>query len=109
MAVVIKRFDVFLVNLDPTVGSEIKKLRPCAIVSPDEMNRNIETVIIAPMMTRGQNYPTRIACHFEGKDGQIALDQLRTVDKMRLSKKLGHLSESEQMAVLKGLAALFSE
>jgi mRNA interferase MazF len=109
VAVVVERFDVFLVSLDPTIGSEIQKTRPCAIVSPDEMNGNIATVIVAPMTTRGQNYPTRIACHFEGKEGQVVLDQLRTVDKTRLVRKLGRLSESEQEAVLMGLAELFAE
>ena len=109
MAVVVQRFDVFLVNLDPTVGSEIQKTRPCAIVSPDEMNRNIATIIIAPLTTGGQNYPTRIVCHFEGKDGQVVLDQIRTIDKTRLVRKLGRLSDSEQQAILTGLVELFAE
>lgn len=68
---VVKRFDVFLVNLDPTIGSEIKKTRPCLIISPDEMNRYIKTVIIAPMTTKGRAYPTRVVCKFQGKEGQI--------------------------------------
>jgi mRNA interferase MazF len=84
MGVVVKRFDVFLVNLDPTIGSEIKKTRPCVVVSPDEMNRHIATVIIAPMTTKGKAYPTRVVCQFQGKDGQIILDQIRTIDKTRL-------------------------
>ena len=71
---VARRFDVYLVNLDPTVGSEIQKTRPCVIVSPDEMNRHIATVIVAPMTTRGRDYPTRAVCHFQGKDGQVVLD-----------------------------------
>jgi len=86
---VIKRFEVFLVNLDPTVGHEIKKTRPCLIISPDEMNRNISTLIVAPMTTKGRKYPTRVSCSFQNKRGQIILDQIRTIDKERLVKKLG--------------------
>jgi mRNA interferase MazF len=107
--VVIKRFDVHLVSLDPTVGSEIQKTRPCVIVSPDEMNRHIATVIIAPMTTAGRAYPTRVACRFQDKEGQIVLDQLRTVDKARLVKRLGRLADEEQKAVLAGLAEMFAE
>lgn len=109
MGVVVKRFDVFLVNLDPTIGSEIKKTRPCVVVSPDEMNRYIATVIIAPMTTKGRTYPTRVACQFQGKDGQIVLDQIRTIDKTRLVKKLGQISQDEQVAVLDTLAEIFAE
>ena len=85
------RFDVYLLNLDPTVGSEIRKTRPCAVVSPDEMNRHIRTVIVAPMTTKGRPYPTRVACRFKGRVGQVVLDQLRTVDGQRLVKRLGTL------------------
>jgi mRNA interferase MazF len=106
--VVVSRFDVFLVNLDPTVGSEIRKTRPCVVISPNEMNRFIRTVIVAPLTSRGRSYPTRIACHFEKKDGQVVLDQIRTVDKARLIKKLGRLSEDTQEQVLAGLAELFA-
>lgn len=106
---VIKRFDVYLVNLDPTVGSEIQKTRPCAVVSPDESNRHIATVIIAPMTTRGNPYPTRVPCKFQGKAGQIVLDQLRTVDKARLVKRLGRLSTAEQKQLLAVLAEMFKE
>jgi mRNA interferase MazF len=106
---VVKRFDVYLVNLDPTIGSEIQKTRPCLVVSPDEMNRNTSTVIIAPMTTKGREYPTRVACRFQGKDGQIVLDQLRTVDKVRLAKRLGRISATAQKAVLAVLAEIFSE
>ena len=106
---VVRRFDVFLVNLDPTVGSEIQKTRPCLIVSPDEMNRNIRTVIIAPMTTKGRAYPTRVACTFQGKEGQVVLDQIRTIDKMRLVRKLGQLDEETSLNVLETLAQLFSE
>lgn len=81
MGMVVNRFDVFLVNLDPTVGREIQKTRPCVVISPDEMNRYISTVIIAPMTTKGKPYPTRVACQFMGKDGQIIVDQIRTIDK----------------------------
>ncbi|MEG4319433.1 MULTISPECIES: type II toxin-antitoxin system PemK/MazF family toxin [unclassified Microcoleus] len=106
---VIKRFDVFLVNLDPTVGSEIQKTRPCLVISPDEMNQRIATVIIAPMTTKGQQYPSRIVCQFQGKDGQIVLDQIRTVDKNRLVKYLGQIGADEQKAVLDILAQMFAE
>lgn len=109
MGLVVKRFDVFLVNLDPTVGSEIQKTRPCVIISPDEINRNIATVIIAPMTTKGKAYPTRIACRFQDKDGQIVLDQIRTIDKTRLVKKLGQISQDKQRVVLDTLAELFAE
>ncbi|MBW4455372.1 MAG: type II toxin-antitoxin system PemK/MazF family toxin [Nostoc indistinguendum CM1-VF10] len=109
MGVVVNRFDVFLVNLDPTIGSEIQKTRPCVVISPDEMNRYIATVIVAPMTTKGQSYPTRIACQFQGKDGQIVLDQIRTVDKNRLVKKLGQIDSDEQKAVLGTLAEMFAE
>ncbi len=108
MGMVVKRFDVYLVNLDPTVGSEIKKTRPCVIISPDEMNRWIATVIIAPMTTKGRPYPTRVACQFQGKAGQIVLDQIRTVDKSRLVRKLGRIGESVQAEVLGALAEMFA-
>lgn len=109
MGVVAKRFDVFLVNLDPTIGSEIQKTRPCVIISPDEMNCNISAVIIAPMTTKGRIYPTRVICQFQGKDGQIVLDQIRTVDKSRLVKKIGSISQDEQREVLCILAEMFAE
>jgi len=106
---VAKRFEVFLVNLDPTVGSEIKKMRPCLIISPDEMNAHIATVIVAPMTTKGRAYPTRVSCKFQGKDGQIVLDQIRTVDKTRLAKKLGTIGAATQKAALAVLAEMFAE
>ncbi|MGL5034110.1 MAG: type II toxin-antitoxin system PemK/MazF family toxin [Microcystaceae cyanobacterium] len=109
MGLVVKRFDVFLVNLDPTIGSEIQKTRPCVVISPNEINRNIATVIIAPMTTKGKNYPTRITCQFQGKEGQIVLDQIRTIDKTRLVKKLGQISLEEQKTVLNTLAEMFAE
>lgn len=97
---VIKRFEVYLVNLDPTVGSEIQKTRPCLVVSPDEMNHSIRTVIVAPMTTKGQSYPTRVPCRFQGKDGQVVLDQIRTIDRVRLVKKLGRLDRKTCMVIL---------
>jgi mRNA interferase MazF len=105
----VKRFEVYLVSLDPTVGSEIQKTRPCAIVSPDEMNRHIQTVIVAPMTTKGKKYPTRVECKLSRKQGQIVLDQIRTVDKTRLVKKLGELSEETQDEALRVLAELFAK
>ena len=104
----VNRFEVYLVNLDPTQGSEIKKTRPCAVISPDEMNRYIRTVIVAPMSTKGRSYPTRVACKFDKKEGQVILDQIRTVDKSRLVKKLGSLSRSTQDEILSVLSEMFA-
>jgi mRNA interferase MazF len=106
--VAVKRFDAFLVSLDPAVGSEIPKTRPCLIVSPDEMNRHIRTVIIAPMITKRRAYPTRVPCTFEGKQGEVVLDQLRAVDKRRLLRRLGRIDEPTQEAVLQALGKLFA-
>ena len=103
------RFEVYLVNLDPTIGSEIKKTRPCLIISPDEMNRNISTVIIAPLTSKLRNYPTRISCKVKGKQGQIVLDQIRTVDKIRLVNKIDVLNKVVQKKVLTVLNEMFSE
>jgi len=108
MGMVIKRFDVYLVNLDPTVGSEVRKARPCLIISPDEMNGYIATVIVAPMTTKGRNYPTRVLCAFKGKEGQVVLDQVRTVDKSRLVQKLGRIDKHTQDEVLSMLAEMFA-
>lgn len=105
----VSRFDVFLVALDPTIGHEIKKTRPCTVISPDEMNHHVATVIIAPLTTKGRNYPTRVACAFQGVDGQVVLDQLRTVDKARLVKKLGRLSSAAAERVLGVLAEMFQK
>ena len=105
----VKRFDVFLVNLDPTVGHEIQKTRPAVVISPDEMNDYISTVIIAPMTTKSHAYPTRISCTFEGKEGWVVLDQIRTVDKARLVSKLGEMEEDARDGILAGLAAMFQE
>jgi mRNA interferase MazF len=108
MAMVINRFDVYLTNLDPTVGSEIQKTRPCLIISPDEMNRHIRTVIAAPMTTAGKDYPTRVKCKFKKKKGQIVLDQIRTIDKTRLVKKLGKIDPETQIEVISILQRLFA-
>lgn len=108
MAVVASRFEVYLVRLNPTEGREIRKTRPCLIISPDEMNRYIETVIIAPMTTRGRQYPTRIPVRFQRKNGQIVLDQIRTVDKTRLVKRLGEIDEPTAQKVLAVLNEMFA-
>ena len=105
----VNRFEVYLVNLDPTVGHEIKKTRPCLVISPNEMNRYISTIIVAPMTTKGRRYPTRISCSFQGKKGQVVLDQIRTIDKKRLVKKLGIISKSTQSKTLNLLQELFAQ
>ncbi len=90
---VVSQYNIFLISLDPTIGHEIKKSRPCVIISPDEMNKYISTVIIAPMTSKSHSYPTRVPIKFMGQNGWIVLDQLRTVDKKRLIKKFGRLSQ----------------
>ena len=107
----IKRFDVFLVNLDPTIGSEIKKTRPAVIISPDSMNLSrLKTVIIAPMTsTIKDNFPTRILTEFKDKKGQIALDQLRSIDRTRIVKKLGVIEKEAQNKVLDLLSIIFQK
>jgi mRNA interferase MazF len=105
---VINRFEVYLVSLDPTVGSAIKKTRPCLVVSPDEMNHHIRTVIVAPMTTMGQSYPSRVPCRFKGKDGWVVLDQVRTVDRGRLVKRLGRLDRRTSATVLDVLQEMFA-
>ena len=102
------RGEVHLVRLDPTLGSEIKKTRPCLIVSPDELNQHLRTVIVAPMTTGGQVYPWRVACRFQNRSGFVALDQLRTVDSDRLIKRLGRLSAPTATAVLDTLQEMFA-
>ena len=99
MGMVIQQYEVYLINLDPAIGHEIQKRRPCLVISPDEMNSNIRTVIIAPMTTKSHTYPTRIPVRFDKKSGWIVLDQIRTVDKARLVKKLGKISNKEITAV----------
>jgi mRNA interferase MazF len=87
------QYDVYLITLDPTIGHEIKKTRPCLVISPEEMNDNLQTVIIAPMTTKSHDYPTRIKVDFQNKSGWIVLDQIRTVDKRRLTKRLGAIDK----------------
>jgi len=101
MAMVVNRFDVYLINLDP-------KTRHCLIISPDEMNRNIRTVIVAPMTSAGKDYPTRVSCKFKKKKGKIVLDQIRTIDKTRLIKKLGSINPETQLEVISVLQRLFA-
>jgi mRNA interferase MazF len=108
MGMVANRFDVYLINLDPTVGSEIQKTRPCVIISPDEMNRHIRTVTVAPLTTAGKEYPTRIPCEFKKKKGYIVLDQLLTVDKTRLIENLGTVDGETQLKVISVLQRLFA-
>lgn len=100
----VNQYDIFLINLDPTIGSEMKKTRPCVVISPNEMNHNLNNVIIAPMTSTDKSYPTRVKIEFENKTGTIVLDQIRTVDKIRLVKKLGKLDKktiNKVKAVLK--------
>jgi mRNA interferase MazF len=106
---VTNRFDVFLISLDPTRGSEICKTRPCLVISPDEMNQHIRTIIVAPMTTKGRPYPCRVPCTFQGKSGQVVLDQIRTVDKTRLVRRLGSISTAVQRKVLDALQEMFAE
>ena len=108
MAVVASRFEVHLVRLDPTEGREIRKTRPCLIISPNEMNRHIDTVIVAPMTTQGREYPTRIPVRFQRKSGQIVLDQIRTLDKNRLVKRLGKIDDATAQKVLALLNEIFA-
>jgi len=109
MAMEVSRFDVYLINLDPTLGHEIKKTRPCLIISPDEMNHYISTVIVAPMTSKGRNYPSRVPCTFKGIRGQVVLDQIRTVDKSRLVRKIGKISKPVQQKTLVVLQEMFAE
>ncbi len=101
------RGEVYLVELDPTRGSEIRKTRPCLVVSPDELNHQLRTAIVAPMTTAGYAYPFRPMCRFAGKQGRVALDQLRTVDRDRLRKRLGALSPASLAAAFATLAEMF--
>ncbi|MEL6931197.1 MAG: type II toxin-antitoxin system PemK/MazF family toxin [Cyanobacteria bacterium J06600_6] len=101
--------EVWLVSLEPTVGSEIRKTRPCVVISPDEINRLLRTVIVAPLTTTIKNYPTRVTVAFQEKEGSIALDQIRSVDKSRLLRKLGNLSKKESQTVSNILITMFSQ
>jgi mRNA interferase MazF len=105
----VKRGDIWLVNLDPTVGSEIKKSRPCVIVSPEELNNNLRTVMVAPMSSKGFAAPFRVPVRHAGKKGVIVLDQMRAVDKVRLVKRLGSVSAKTLTATLATLQEVFSE
>ncbi len=107
MAMVINRFEVWMVNLDPTLGSEINKVRPCLVISPDEVNHNLNTVIVAALTSTRKPYPTRINCIFDGKTGQIALDQIRSVDKVRFLRGMGVLDDSTCQQVCALLRELF--
>ncbi len=108
MEVVAARFEVYLVRLDPTEGHEIRKTRPCVVVSPDEMNRHIGTVIVAPMTTGGRAYPTRVPVRFRRKRGQVVLDQIRTVDRTRLVERLGRIDDATAHKVLAVLSEMFA-
>ena len=103
-----RRFEVWLVSLDPTVGVEIRKTRPCIVVSPDEMNRNLGTVIVAPLSSTVRSYPSRVRVRFQGRDGEAALDQLRAVDHRRLLKRLGTVSPDAARRLLDTLMEMFS-
>jgi mRNA interferase MazF len=104
----VRRGEVYLVNLDPTIGREIRKARPCVVVSPDELNEHLSTFIIAPLTTGAHDYPFRVGCRFAGKDGYVVLDQLRTVDRVRLTRRLGVLTASTQKKVLAVLQEMFA-
>ena len=105
----VERADVYLVNLDPTIGSEIKKTRPCVVISPDEMNRHLRTVIIAPLTSQGRLYPTRVRCRFDDREGLVVLDQIRTVDVTRLVRKVGRIESATMKTVLMALGSIFAE
>ena len=109
MALVGLRFDVVLVRLDPTEGREIRKTRPCVIISPDEMNRHLDTLIVAPMTTASRPYPTRVATRFRGRAGQIVLDQIRTIDRSRIVRRVGRLDPLSARRALAVLLELFAE
>ena len=104
-----RRGDVHLVRLDPTLGSEIHKTRPCVVVSPDELNQHLRTVVVAPMTTGGHGYPWRVRCRFQRRSGFVALDQIRTVDQERLVKRLGEIASGSLADVLQGLEEMFAE
>lgn len=104
-----RRGEVHLVRLDPTLGSEIRKTRPCLVISPDELNGYLRTAIVAPMTTAGHAYPWRVVCRFQRRSGFVALDQIRTIDTERLVKRLGRLTPDTVSAVLRGLQEMFAE
>ncbi len=104
----VDQFDIYLVDLDPTVGSEIKKIRPCVVISPNQMNKHLNTVLVAPMTSALKNYPFRVRSSFQGKEGDIILDQIRTVSKLRFIKKMGTLDKAKSYLVLSLLQEMFS-
>ena len=104
-----RQYDVYLINLDPTIGHEMKKMRPCVVLSPDEMNDHIGTVIIAPMTTKSHDYPSRVGIDFEGKSGLVVLDQIRTIDKKRVMKRLGKIKEKEIRKIKKIIMEMLVE
>lgn len=108
MDMVVKRFDVWLVDLEPVRGSEISKTRPCIVISPDEANDFLRTVTVAALTSTKKRYPTRVDCLFEQKEGQVALDQIRSVDKIRLVKKIGLMDEKINRQICERLTKLFS-
>ncbi len=105
---VVSRFTVWLVTLDPTRGSEIAKTRPCVVISPDSVNKYLNTVMVAPLTSTQKPYPTRVDCQFDGRDGQIALDQARSVDKVRLLQQIGELDKTTNQQICSTLIALFT-
>ena len=106
---IVARGEIWIATLDPTVGSEIRKTRPCLIVSPDELNQHLRTAIVAPMTSGGQAYPWRVPCRFQNQSGFVALDQLRTIDTERLVQRLGRLTPETVASVLRGLQEMFAE
>lgn len=102
-----RRFEVWLVNLDPTQGSDINKTRPCVVVSPDELNRYLHTVTVAALTSSPRSYPSRVDCQFQGKNGQVALDHIRSVDKSRLVKKLSTLDAATAQDMCERLVEFF--
>ena len=96
---IVQQYHIFIVNLDPTIGSEIKKTRPCVIISPDEMNKYVDTVVIAPITSQSKNYPTRVKINLEGQENWVVIDQIRTIDKSRLTNKIGLLSQKETESI----------
>jgi len=104
----VRRGDVFLIDLNPTRGAEIQKTRPCLVVSPDELNAHLRTAIVAPLTTRGRPYPFRVACSFQGRSGQVVLDQIRTVDRDRFARHLGRLAPGTLRKALNVLQEIFA-
>jgi mRNA interferase MazF len=108
MGMVINRFEVWFTRLEPVIGKELKKSRPCVVVSPNDMNNYLATVIVAPMTTSIKGYPSRVRCKFKGKTGEIALDQIKTADKSRLIRKAGMVNEDIQNSIIDHLPEMFS-